>query len=47
MLINSKNQLSSLTDSRFYFLAKQNIIGWRIFNKAIISNFEVYYSEEN
>ena len=40
-------QFSGLNDSRFYFLAKQNIIDWKIFDKASLSRFDIYYSREN
>jgi len=40
-------QFSGLNASRFYFLAKQNIIDWKIFDKATLSRFDIYYSREN
>lgn len=40
-------QFSALNASRFYFLAKQNIIDWKIFDKATLSRFDIYYSREN
>ena len=39
-------QVSSLNTSRFYFLAKQNIIDCKIFDKATLSLFDIYYSRE-
>lgn len=40
-------QFSGLNASRFYFFAKQNIIDWKIFDKATLSRFDIYYSREN
>ena len=40
-------QFSGLNASRFYFLAKQNIIDWKIFDTATLSRFDIYYSREN
>jgi ribosomal protein S24E len=33
---------SGLNAAKFYFLAKQNIINWKIFEKAILSRFDLY-----
>ena len=38
---------SGLNASRFYFLAKQNIIDWKFFDTATLSRFDIYYSREN
>ena len=40
-------QFSGLNARRFYFLAKQNTIDWKIFDKATLSRFDIYYSREN
>ena len=40
-------QFSGLNARRFYFLAKQNNIDWKIFDKATLSRFDIYYSREN
>ena len=40
-------QFSGLNASQFYFLAKQNIIDWKIFDTATLSRFDIYYSREN
>lgn len=40
-------QFSGLNASHFYFLAKQNIIDWKIFDTATLSRFDIYYSREN
>ena len=40
-------QFSGLNASRFYFLAKQNIIDWKIFDTVTLSRFDIYYSREN
>jgi len=34
---------SGLNAARFYFLAKQNRINWKIFDQAILSRFDLYY----
>ena len=40
-------QFSGLNASHFYFLAKQNIIDWKIFDTVTLSRFDIYYSREN
>ena len=40
-------QFSGLNASQFYFLAKQNIIDWKIFDTVTLSRFDIYYSREN
>lgn len=40
-------QFSGLNASQFYFLAKQNIIDWKIFYTVTLSRFDIYYSREN
>ena len=40
-------QFTGLNARRFYFLAKQNTIDWKIFDKATLSRFDIYYSREN
>lgn len=40
-------QFPALNARRFYFLAKQNIIDWKIFDTATLSRFDIYYSREN
>jgi hypothetical protein len=37
---------SGLNASRFYLLAKQNIIHWQILDGAILSRFDLYYERE-
>ena len=39
-------QFSGLNASQFYSLAKQNLIDWKIFDKATLSRFDIYYSRE-
>lgn len=40
-------QFSGLNTSQYYFLAKQNIMDWKILDKATFSRFDIYYSREN
>lgn len=39
-------QFSGLNASRFYLLAKQNIIDWQIFDTAVLSRFDLYFQRE-
>ena len=40
-------QFSGLNASRFYFLVKQNIIDWEVFDTAVLSRFDLYFDRES